>query len=75
MSRKDGVGVCFMPQDEDWFTTDEVAKQLKVNVKTVRNWIQSGELVALDVGGEYRIFRDDLNAFIERRKTDKRKKE
>ena len=64
-----------MPQGEDWFTTDEVAKELKVNVKTVRNWIASGELVALDVGGEYRIFREDLNTFIARRKTDKRKKD
>lgn len=63
-----------MPQGEDWFTTVEVAKELKVNVKTVRNWIASGELVALDVGGEYRIFRDDLNTFIEKRKTDKRKR-
>ena len=28
-----------MPQGEDWLTAEEVAKELKVNVKTVRNWI------------------------------------
>jgi excisionase family DNA binding protein len=60
-----------MPQGEDWLTTDEVAKELKVNVKTVRNWIASGELEAMDVGGEYRISRADLNNFIQRRKTGK----
>ena len=60
-----------MPQGEDWLTTDEVAKELKVNVKTVRNWIASGELEAMDVGGEYRIARADLNDFIQRRKTGK----
>ena len=60
-----------MPQGEDWLTTDEVAKELKVNVKTVRNWIASGELEAMDVGGEYRISRADLNDFIRRRKTGK----
>jgi excisionase family DNA binding protein len=60
-----------MPQGEDWLTTDEVAKELKVNVKTVRNWIASGELEAMDVGGEYRISRADLNDFIQRRKTGK----
>ena len=64
-----------MPQGEDWLTTDEIAKDLKVNVKTVRNWIHSGELVAMDVGGEYRVSRFDYDAFIERRKTDRRKRQ
>jgi len=32
----------------------------------------SGELV--DVGGEYRVSRADYNDFLERRKTNKRKK-
>lgn len=64
-----------MPQGEDWLTTDEIAKDLRVNVKTVRGWINSGELVAVDVGGEYRIARADYQDFLERRKTDKRPKE
>ena len=60
-----------MPQGEDWLTTDEIAKDLKVNVKTVRNWINSGELAAIDVGGEYRIYRKDYEDFINRRKIDR----
>lgn len=64
-----------MPQDENWLTTEEIARDLKVNVNTVRRWIQSGELVALDVGGEYRVSRGDYNDFVQRRKTDKRKKD
>jgi excisionase family DNA binding protein len=60
-----------MPQSEDWLTTDEIAKDLKVNVKTVRNWINSGELAAIDVGGEYRIYRKDYEDFINRRKIDR----
>ncbi len=60
-----------MPQGEDWLTTDEIAKDLKVNVKTVRNWINSGELAAIDVGGEYRIYRKDYEDFIDRRKIDR----
>jgi excisionase family DNA binding protein len=62
-----------MPQGENWLTTEEIAKDLKVNVNTVRRWIQSGELVALDVGGEYRISREDYEDFIQRRKTDRQK--
>ena len=60
-----------MPQGEDWLTTDEIARDLKVNVKTVRNWINSGELAAIDVGGEYRIYRKDYEDFINRRKIDR----
>lgn len=60
-----------MPQGEDWLTTDEIARDLKVNVKTVRNWINSGELAAIDVGGEYRIYRKDYEDFISRRKIDR----
>jgi excisionase family DNA binding protein len=67
------LGDCFMPQGENWLTTGEIAKDLKVNVNTVRRWIQSGELVALDVGGEYRISREDYEEFVQRRKTDRRK--
>ncbi len=64
-----------MPQGEDWLTTDEIAKDLKVNVKTVRNWINSGELAAIDVGGEYRIYRRDYEDFINRRKIDRGRRE
>jgi excisionase family DNA binding protein len=59
---------------EEMLTTEDVAKELRVNVKTVRNWIASGELVAIDIGNEYRISRSNLNKFIEKRQTDRRKK-
>ncbi len=62
-----------MTQSDNWFTTEEIAKDLKVNINTVRRWIQSGELVALDVGGEYRVAREDYKEFIQSRKTTKRK--
>lgn len=64
-----------MPQGEGWLTTDEIARDLKVNVKTVRNWINSGELAAIDVGGEYRIYRKDYEDFINRRKIDRGRRE
>jgi len=60
--------------DNELLTVDEVAKEIKVHAETVRAWIRSGELVAVDIGGKYRITRSDLNAFLDKRKTDKRKK-
>ena len=42
----------------------------RVSIETVRRWIKSGDLAAFAAGGRrggYRIRRDDLEAFIERR--------
>jgi excisionase family DNA binding protein len=63
-----------MPQTEP-LTVEEVAAELRVHPETVRNWIRTGELDALDIGREYRIYRADLDAFIQRRKTARRKKQ
>jgi len=62
-----------MSQD-DMLTVDDVAKELRVDQKTVRRWIQRGELVAIDIGREYRIRRSALDDFISRRQTDRRDK-
>ena len=57
-----------MQDDSEWLTVEEVAKQLKVHIKTVRHWINTGELEAMDIGRGYRINKTDLQAFIEKRK-------
>jgi excisionase family DNA binding protein len=64
-----------MLDDTEMLTVEEVAKQLKVHIRTVRKWIQDGELIAMDIGRGYRISKSDLQAFIKSRQTDKRKKE
>lgn len=55
-------------QDDEMLTVEEVAKMLKVHVKTVRHWINTGELKAMDIGRGYRVSRSDLQEFIDRRK-------
>ena len=50
----------------EWLSTEDVAKELKVRVERVREWIRRGDLVAFRVGGrDYRIKREDLDRFIE----------
>jgi len=61
-------------QNEEPLTVEEIAQQLRVHVETVRNWIRSGELDAIDLGGKYRIYRTDLNEFLERRRTGKKRR-
>jgi len=55
--------------DDKMLTIGEVAERIRVNEKTVRNWIASGELPAFPIGKRgYRISETDLRAFIEARK-------
>ena len=62
------VGEQPMQDDTEMLTVQDVAKQLKVHIKTVRHWINSGELEAMDIGRGYRISKPDLQTFIDRRK-------
>lgn len=56
-------------------TVEEVAEELRVHPETVRQWIiRSGELDAFDTGRGYRISRPDLDEFVLRRKTSRRRK-
>lgn len=58
---------------EELLTVEEVAKELRVNGKTVRKYIASGELIAIMVGKGYKISREDLDNFKQGRRTDRRK--
>jgi excisionase family DNA binding protein len=59
-----------MPEDEDFYTAPELAKKLKVDLRTIHNWINQGDLPAIVLpGGQYRIEKKDYDAFIKRRRT------
>ena len=47
-----------------FFTIDEVAEMLSVSTRTVRRWIDRGELVAHRFGAAVRISEADLRAFL-----------
>ena len=47
------------------YTTDEVARLLKVSQRTVQDWIRSGTLTAVRYGRLLRIRQADLAAFGE----------
>jgi excisionase family DNA binding protein len=68
-----------MPHDR-YQTVQELAERLEVAEATVRQWIKSGELRAIDIGKGWRIADTDLELFFKSRETaprdrdDKRKK-
>jgi excisionase family DNA binding protein len=59
-----------MAQDKV-LTVEEVAERLNVGIETVRRWIRSKELEAIDLGGRagYRITESALEKFIRDRLT------
>lgn len=49
----------------DILTIQEVAKILKVNVRTVYRWIDQGDLKTARIGRKtYRVFEHDLKDFL-----------
>jgi excisionase family DNA binding protein len=52
-----------------FFSPDLVAEQLSVSTKTIRRWIDRGELRAHRLGRQIRISEDDLFAFLAGRRS------
>lgn len=66
---KIGINNGVRPMQEKMFTVQQVAQQLQVSDRTVRNWVERGELRVFRIGKRgYRIAESDLISFIERRK-------
>jgi excisionase family DNA binding protein len=57
-----------MPKDR-YQTVQELAARLEVAEATVRQWIKSGELRAIDIGKGWRIADTDLEHFFKARET------
>jgi excisionase family DNA binding protein len=57
-----------MPQDR-YQTVQAIAERLEVAEATVRHWIKSGELRAIDIGKGWRIADTDLDQFLRARET------
>lgn len=54
--------------EEQYYSIEEVAKMLKVAYLTVYRWIQAKRLLAVKAGKQYRIRKEDLDAFLNRKK-------
>ncbi len=62
-----------MPHDQ-YQTVQELAGRLEVAEATVRQWIKSGALRAIDIGKGWRISDTDLERFLSARATVPREK-
>jgi excisionase family DNA binding protein len=54
---------------KNFFTPQEVAEELQLNTLTVYSYIKRKKLLAVKIGRNYRIAKEDLSKFIESNKT------
>jgi excisionase family DNA binding protein len=58
-------------KEDKLLTVKEVAEELRVSERRVTQWITRRELNAIYLGKDYRIYRSDLDKFIQERRTKK----
>lgn len=67
--------MCAVNMAERFYTIDELADILKLNRNTVKKYIELGELIAVQIGSQYRISESDLQRYIESKRTDREKRQ
>ncbi len=48
----------------DFYTANELARELRVNIMTIYRYIKSKRLIAYKIGKEFRIDRKEFNNFL-----------
>jgi excisionase family DNA binding protein len=56
-----------MTEKIEFLTVEEVSDQLKIHWQTTLNYIRSGQLKAAKIGKGYKINKNDLMDFIEKK--------
>lgn len=51
-------------------TTSDIAAKIGVTRQTVFNWIKAGKLRALKIGGTWRVWPEDLEAYLTKHPND-----
>lgn len=54
---------------EDRFTIEEVATELRVSIKTVRDYLYEGRIKGYKIGKRYYFTRNQIQAFIDSTET------
>ena len=56
-----------------FYTAQDVANLLKVHQRTVTRWIHKGDLVGIKVGQRWRISDEDLEKFLDERRSNRKR--
>jgi putative molybdopterin biosynthesis protein len=56
-------------KEHDFYTAEELAEKLRVNIMTIYRYIKAGKLKAYKMGKEYRIDKVEFEAFLKKTST------
>lgn len=56
-------------KEDNFYTAEELAKELKLNVMTIYRYIKAKKLKAYKIGKEFRIDKEEFNKFLNKVKT------
>ncbi|PIQ92516.1 MAG: DNA-binding protein [Parcubacteria group bacterium CG11_big_fil_rev_8_21_14_0_20_39_14] len=54
---------------QEYYTANELADKLRVNIMTIYRYIKAGKLKAYKIGKEFRIDKKEFNKFLDKVKT------
>jgi excisionase family DNA binding protein len=57
------------PKEKEFYKAEDLAKLLEVNIMTIYRYIKASKLKAYKIGREFRIGKEEFNAFLEKVKT------
>ena len=55
-------------QNKEFYTAQELADKLRVNIMTIYRYIKAGKLKAYKIGKEFRIEQAEFNCFMDKAK-------
>lgn len=55
-----------MTIEKEFYKAEDLAKLLEVNIMTIYRYIKAGRLKAYKIGREFRIEKNEFNAFLNR---------
>jgi len=57
--------------NKEFYTAEELAEKLRVNIMTIYRYIKAGRLKAYKIGKDFRIDQSEFNKFLDITKTKK----
>lgn len=57
-------------EEKEFYTAQELADKLRLNVMTIYRYIDAGKLKAYKLGKEFRIDKSEYTSFLNRSKTE-----
>ena len=55
-----------MTKDKEFYKAEDLAELLEVNIMTIYRYIKAGRLKAYKIGRDFRIDKNEFNAFLKK---------